>query len=788
MTVKPRRAVIVWLLGILACCAVVVDTRFSADMAVFLPRSPSPTQQILIDQMQTGAASYLILIGLDGAPTETLAAVSKELGQRLRDDDADFVAVNNGSAGATPAGVERDLFWRYRYVLSPTVTPSRFTVAGLHAALETDVGLLGSDMGSLVKQGLPGDPTGEILTILGQFGGRKQPTSRAAVWFSPDGVRALLVAQTRQPGFDIGNEERVLGAIETRFAAVQRDVAGASGVRLRFSGPGVFAVHTKTEMKEDVSRLSLVATLLVAAILLSAYRSPRILVLAFLPVASGALAGVAAVSLGFGFVHGITLGFGVTLIGEAVDYAIYLFTQTAPGSSAETTLPRIWPMLRLGAAVSICGFSAMLFSSFTGFAQLGLFSITGLIIAIAVTRWVLPELLARNFATPPSSVLAPILLALVAGVRRLRPALAIVLLGAVALLGVHRGSFWEDDLASLSPIPTADQALDRTLRGDIDAPDIRYLVIAPGPDEQQALEKSEDIASILDGLESQGPLAGYDAPSRLLPSVKTQQARLSALPAPDVLRARLDQALQDTPFVPGLFDPFLAAVAAAKAQPPLDSAAFRGTSLALQLNSLLVERAGIWTALLSLRGVNDAAAIAARIAKAGPAGARFVDLKTESNRLLEVYRREAVMLAVIGGFVILALLAVSLRSIRRITLVVAPLAGAVLLTTAILTAGGHTLSIFNLVGLLLTVAVGSNYCIFFERQDWRDTNAARMVVSLVLANSCTIIGFGTLSFARLPVLHDIGMTVAIGTFLSLAFAAALTSRVSTAGAADRAPP
>jgi len=45
-------------------------------------------------------------------------------------------------------------------------------------------------------------------------------------------------------------------------------------------------------------------------------------------VLSGALAGVAAVSLGFGVVHGITLGFGTALIGEAVDYSIYLFMQS----------------------------------------------------------------------------------------------------------------------------------------------------------------------------------------------------------------------------------------------------------------------------------------------------------------------------------------------------------------------------------------------------------------------------------------------------------------------------
>jgi predicted exporter len=775
VTIAPRLAVIVWLLGVLAFSLVIIGTRFTADMSAFLPRSPSPTQQILVDQMQTGVASRLVLVAIDGAPVGALAALSKELATRLR-QDADFITVSNGDETVTGLAPERDLFWRNRYALSPTVTPARFTTEGLHQALEKDLSLLGSDMSGLVKQSLANDPTGEILTLLSQIRDQKQPNSRDGVWFSPDGQRALLVAQTRQPGFDIASEEKALATLDGAFVAVQKSVPGAAAARLRLSGPGVFAVHTKAEMKEDISRLSLIATVLVAAILLSVYRSPRILVLALVPVASGALAGIAAVSLGFGFVHGITLGFGVTLIGEAVDYAIYLFTQTAPGTAPDATLPRIWPMLQLGVLVSVCGFSAMLFSSFTGFAQLGLFSITGLLVAVAVTRWVLPALLTRNFSTARSSIFAPALLVMVAHARALRLPALLVLAGAVLALALHRGSFWEDDLTSLSPIPASDQQLDQTLRADIGAPDVRYIAVASAPDEQQALIMSERLSVLLDGLIREGAMAGYDAPTRYLPSAATQQARLDALPDPDTLRTRLGLALQDLPFQPDLFDPFIADVAAAKAQKPLDRSALQGTSLALKFDSLLFERRGIWTVLLSLRGVTEASRVAAGIAASGVSGASFVDLKAESDQLLHTYRREAVLLTLIGSLVIVALLTVSLRSPRRVVRVIAPLAGAVTLTVAILTIGGHRLSIFNLVGLLLAVAVGSNYCIFFERQDWRDANAERMVASLVLANGCTIIGFGILSFARLPVLHGIGMTVAIGAFLSLVFAAIVTSQ------------
>jgi len=109
-----------------------------------------------------------------------------------------------------------------------------------------------------------------------------------------------------------------------------------------------------------------------------------------LPVLSGALAGVAAVSLGFGVVHGITLGFGTTLIGEAVDYSIYLFVQSralaTKNGVADADLQRawvkeFWPTIRLGMLTSIVGFSSLLLSTFPGLSQLGLYSIAGLVVA-----------------------------------------------------------------------------------------------------------------------------------------------------------------------------------------------------------------------------------------------------------------------------------------------------------------------------------------------------------------------------------------------------------------------
>ena len=770
MTGTRRGALAVWIAGVVLAIGIIARTSIGTDMSAFLPRSPTAAQQVLVDQVQNGAVSRLILLAIESVPPETLAALSKALAARLRPESA-FALVGNGEEVGLEA--ERDFLWRNRYVLSRSVSPERFTVPALHQALADDLQLLRGDAGVLVKRSLPADPTGEILGLIGSLAADQRPPTREGVWLSADGRRAPLLVQTRAMGFDIDAQQADLEQIERDFAGARDDVPSAGEARLLESGPAVFAVRARAMMKRDASRFSLIATALVASVLLAAYRSPRLLLLSLVPVASGGMAGFAAVSGVFGFVHGITLGFGVTLIGESVDYAIYLFSQTAPGGRPEATIRRIWPTLRLGVATSICGFSAMLFSSFTGFAQLGLFSISGLIVAVAVTRWVLPALVPAAIAGVPKGAFARIVNALAERAPLVRwPLLAMVLVAGLSLF-LHQGGFWAEELSSLSPIPIAEQRLDDSLRHDLGAPDLRYLVVAGGSDAEQARGASERLGALLDTLVAEKAIGGYDAPDRYLPSLAQQRARRAALPEPDVLRARLAEALQGLPFRAETFAPFLADVVAAKAAPPLARADLP-PAFALKLDSLLFARAAGFSAMMPLRDVGDPARVAVTVAAKGE-GAVFVDLKDESDRLLQTYQHEAVLLALIGGLVIVALLSLSLRSPARVWRVAAPLAAAVLLTAAGLAGGDRKLSIFNLVGLLLAVAVGSNYSLFFERQSDREEERDRTVASLVLANLSTVIGFGVLSFSGAPVLHDIGATVAAGAFLSLVLGAILSA-------------
>lgn len=765
MKTAPRWATGAWLALMLLFAAIVSRTEFVADLSAFLPRSPTPVQQVLVDQLRDGVVSRIILIGLEGGAPTALAEASRNLAGRLR-QDADFASVDNGEKLRSDA--DRDYLWRNRYLLSSAVREDYFSSSALRVVLEEQLRLLASPAGVMLQSLLPGDPTGEMLKFAEMGAGSARPQTFDGVWFSGDRSRALLAAQTAAAGYDLDAQERALAKIRAAFDAV-----APADARLLLTGPGVFSVESRATIKDDVSRLALIATLLISALLLVLYRSPRMLGLGLLPVASGVLAGIAAVSLGFGTVHGITLGFGITLIGEGVDYAIYLFTQNAPGAAPQATLDRIWPTLRLGMLTSICGFGAMFASGFPGLAQLGLFSIAGLAVAAGVTRWVLPALMPPGFSTATTQAMVPVVMAAVRAAPRLRwLVLATVMPGAV-YLAMNRDGIWSGQLADLSPVPVFRQQLDQELRAGIGAPDVRHLVVISGRDSESVLRASEKVGVALEQGVERGWLQGYETPAAFLPSHLAQSARQAALPARQIAQANLQQAARGLPFREGTFKPFLDDLDAARRAPLIDRAALNGTRIALKIDSLLISGAAGWTAMLPLRGVREPSAIAETVARTGGGFALFLDIKQESDRLYQSYLHEALTHALLGAVAITALLLVALRSLSRVFGVLAPLGAAVIVTAAVLVITGVRLSIFHLVGLLLVVAVGSNYSLFFDRETAQGAGRGRTVVSLLFAGITTIIGFGLLSFSGVPVLRALGTTVGIGAILALVFSAVL---------------
>lgn len=773
MKAPAVRVFVLWLAAMAAGLAVAWNSRFTADMSFFLPSHPSAEQRALVSQLQEGTVSRLLMVSLAGGDERQRAAVSRRL-RALLAADADFVSVQNGEAAAMSG--QRDHLLAHRYVLSPAMTPGRFSVEGLRTSVGDTLDRLSSPIGMLLKPSLARDPTGELLAIVEQFNPGAQPQMRAGVWASRDAQRAVLLLQTRASGSDTDGQAaaiaKVRSAVEQASAA-----AGVTGLSASLSGPGQFAVQARATIQQEAKRLSLISSLAIWAVLFWVYRSFGLLVLGLIPVLSGALAGIVAVSLVHGTVFGVTVGFGSALIGEAVDYAIYYFVQA--GHQGVATWRRVfWPTIRLGVMTTAIGFGALLFSGFPGLAQLGLYALSGVVTAAAVTRFVLPSLTGPRLRVPPHGAWVGHWAAAAGQAHRLRVPVILLALAATAYLALQRDRLWDANLSALSSVTRAEADADMQMRADLAAPDARYLVTVQARDLEAALQAAESAGQRLDSLVEQGVIGGYDSPARFLPSARLQQQRLAALPPADELRQRLQQALAGAPLSAAKLEPFIADTEAARRAGPMTRDQLDGSVSALAVDSLVLHgKDGRWTVMMPLRPAAPLAAAdvtipADRVSQAlAGSGALFVDLKSEFEGLYASYVDEAVELSLMGVAAIVALLAATLRSLVRLARVMLALALSVLLVMAMLNLAGVALHLLHLVGLLLVVAVGSNYALFLDQPASGEPLDPGTLLSMTVAVGTTVIGFGTLASSSVPVLQAVGITVAPGALLALLLSA-----------------
>ena len=763
-----RRAVPV--LGALLAAGLLLAAALSlitvrTDMADFLPQGGTEAARLVMREARAGSATGLILLGIEGAPTAELSRISTALAAGLRNSGLFSVVAGGGAALADTEGA--DLFAR-RYLLAP----ADFDTPALRRGLEDLLRQLRSSTAPLAAQFGLADPPGAFGALLRSWIGSSQVRTVDGAWFAPDRDRALLLARTQAGGMDVPAQEAATAAIEAAFRA-----ANPGPAQLLIAGPAVFARDAARAIKGDVHRIATVSTALVVLLLWWRFRSPLVIAAVAAPVVLSVAVAAVVVQIAYGAVHGVALGFGATMLGVSVDYPVLMIGHRKRGEPAAATRARIGPAFILAVVTAVLGLSAMVLSGFPGLAQLGVFAAVGLAAAAAATWWLLPRLIvAANLA--PVAAGNPAWLGRIERLRRGRLLGLIPVLAAAGWLLAVGGPAWEGDLANLSPVPAASRALDAELRAALGAPDVGQLLILRGRDPEAVLTAQEALVPLLGRLQEEGVIGGAEYAARLLPSAATQAARIAALPDSGTLAARLDQARDGLPFRPGAFQPFLDAVAASRGMAPLRPQDLAGSPLAARLDPLLFPRDGAWQGPVVLQGVRDPARLAAAF---GGQDAVYVDMRTELGGILSGYTAQAWRWLGWSGLAVLAVLAAGLRDPVRVLRVLGAVGAALLVTVAGLTAAGVRLSLIHLVALQLVAGVGLDYALFFARRPLDAEERARTLRTLVTCNGMTLLTFGLLAACQTPLLRDIGMTVAIGALLAMAFSFLFAGQSPTEG-------
>ena len=527
------------------------------------------------------------------------------------------------------------------------------------------------------------------------------------------------------------------------------------------SGPGYFTVLVNASTRGESEWLGRISTVGFIVLLLLAYRSIAVLGLAALPIASGALAGVAAIAVVFTEMHGITLAFGFTLLGVAQEYPIRLLSHRRAGETALESVRGLWPLLLTAIASACIAYLAFFASGVTGLMQLAVFTISGLLVAGFSTRYLLPRVLPVKFRDAADTPGLGTVWNWLEGLPRPRWLPALLLVIAALMLWSASTPFWQNDLASLTPVPKDLMQREGRLRAALGAPDVRYLLIVEAADAEGVLELSEKIAPRIEALVKQGAVGAAELPSRYLPSLATQRTRQAALPDRAALAAMLNAAAKGLPFRTGLFEPFLNDVEKARTLEPLTPAAFARSPIGARIDAMLIKREGHWLGLGTIIGMQDPAAFDV-LTRETDGAVRLLDLKGASESLVASYRERILRAFGIAIVLLVITVFIAFRDIHRAWHVLAPMTLATILVLAVLRFGGTSLSLFHLVALTLAAGLGLHYALFFERTTPDEAEARRTLHATLVCVISALLVFALLAWSSLPVLRAIGLTVSLG--------------------------
>lgn len=580
----------------------------------------------------------------------------------------------------------------------------------------------------------------------------------------------FLSGELAGSAFDNERQQAVARAVTDAEADLRAAEPQAELLRL---GAVHYGAAARAQAEWEVSVIGLGSGLGIAVLMLLVFRSLWPVFLSYLPVAAGIAAGAAACVAVFGQVHLLTLVFGASLIGVAVDYPLHYFVarlEDGPRWRAGPGLRRILPGIGLGLLASLLGYGGLLFAPFSVLQQIALYSTAGLTAAWLTTVLALPALLTRPCRGSPALLSGPERL-LAAAERHLAGARLWLMFGLIALAalpGLLRLSANDDVHLLISPPAElqAQEAQIRTLAGG--GAGSQFFLIEGGSPEQ-VLAREEALRARLDALKAQGALADYSALSRFVPSPE-RQAQNRALADPLYEPAGL-QALAELGFTPAALDSLAAEARTPGA--PLSLTTWLATPWAEgQRHLWLGEQAGAYASIVlptHFRSVAELAE-AARLP-----GVSFVDKAGSVSRLFTRYRENASLLVSLAFSAVLILL-IWRYGLRRGLLALAPSLTAVACALAVLGYAGLPLTLFNIIALMLVLGIGIDYAIFMLEGGEHE---AATLLAVSLSALTTILSFGLLALSQTPALRTFGLSVLVGIAVAHTLTPLIRSRRST---------
>ncbi|QYJ82157.1 MMPL family transporter [Shewanella aegiceratis] len=606
---------------------------------------------------------------------------------------------------------------------------------------------------------------------------------------------AIVMAQGVGSAFNPKAQELQLARLEEAISQIQQSLEPEQEVTVIKGGALFHAAAATTQAKREVSSLGLASLIGVTLLVWLAFRSIMPLTIAALTIATSLLFALSATLWIFTQVHLLTLVFGTSLIGIAIDYSFHFYCErlqsqkAVSGTATQTTgitatdaVARVFPAASLALLTTVIAYLAIGLTPFPGMQQVAVFCAAGLLGAYLTLIFAYPKLanstmrpgdralgLAARYLNAMQAIARPI-----NGAKGIAIALGLLLLTIFGLnrLGVN------DDIRALQQSPLSVTQSEQRLRQVMSGGTDNQFILVRAETAEALLTRLEVLSPTLASLQHQGVLGNSVNLARYLPS---QASQLEAYRLQGQIYHKLPEVLArlglDDDLAPSLMENFEAS--ANEAITPDNFFASRAGELFVplwlapdgtdaQAHAQIQAQAqtqpsdktsgsdgATYGAIVLLGGITDLEALTQAISPLS--GVTLVDKVQDISDVMAKYR--SLTLSLLGLALVVAGLIFSLRFGLKMALwITAVPALAALLTLAGLGLAGSPLTLFHALALILVFGIGVDYSLFFA-----ESHRGEGVMMAVFMSACsTLMAFGLLAFSQTPAIHYFGLTLLLG--------------------------
>lgn len=811
-----RRPIAVFL-GTLAVVAVALVAasrlQFDPDVLRLLPKRDPAVQAYRATLERFGSADYFVAaIRIpEGAPLDPYESYADLLVEGMRESGL-FESIEDRLG--EPQELLREFLPNALLFLDPSgrrQVASRLEPEAIDRRVQDLRRQLETPQAMAVRELYKLDPLGLAEVFLDRLGGRRGALAvdwTSGRYLARDHRLLLVLGKPTAPAQNLDFNRALIEAMD-RIASGARasweDLA--EGVALAppevFWGGRYVITLADTELIWRDVALNVAGTVVGVLVLFwIAYRRTSLLALVFAPLACGLAITFGFAAVAVGQLASTTAGVAALLIGLGNDFIIVLYgryvEERQRGASVEQSLRAMGGATArgvvLGAITTAATFYAFLTTDFTGLYQMGLIVGTGILFCLVAVLVLVPAMIGWSEAHHRKRASEPRLHLFAFGAERLTRAAFYwprLTLGAAAVvtllaLSLAPGLVFEDSVEALRPTGNrgilAQEEINRHFGAGFD----HMSLVVEAPTLEETLALVDRAAGEARRLVEEGRLGAFDAVTSVLPSGEGQQQALAELAAgrasgaldPGRIRADFERAcavegLRVEPFLEGLE---LLDAALSPAGPVTREAVLASSQGAQLLDRYLRQSAGGWASVVKLynlpgRSKREIPQVAVDLAESLGPRVQLTGINVMSRALRGDVRRDAVVSALIGLFLVVVLLAFDFRSWRDAGLALVPLALGIIWMIGAMVALDLHFNFMNLFVITMILGIGVDYGIhvihrYLEERSrpGGDVEAAVEETSrgVFLAALTTVVGFGSLATSHYPGLVSMGLVALLG--------------------------